>query len=285
MPVTRRRVRDEDDETEEEPEERPRRRRAAAEEEPEEDERPARRRRARAEEEPEEERPRKRRSRARDDDDDDDEGTPRKRSTGSVRSGWKGAKENKAKGGDFLEDAKIEKEPDLFKFLEDEPFASYRQHWVETPPAGIKKKSWICIEDGCPLCDLGDKPRMLTSFNVLHLSTGGAPENKILTLGNKALGQLEAFATDPKTGPLTKLFWAISKSGKNQSTAYNFRPVKERDLEEDWGIEDLDEVEDAIEDAMEKVYSVEDLNIPSKKQLREVSAGLTDDYDDDEDDD
>jgi hypothetical protein len=281
MPVTRRRVRDEDEETDEEAEERPRRRAAAEEDDA--DERPAKRRRARDDDdEDDDERPRKGKFRGpRDDDDDDDEDRPKKgkRPVGSVRAGWKGVKENKSKSSDFHEDLKITGEPELVKFLEEEPFASYRMHWVDTPPAGIKKKSWICIEDDCPLCDLGDRPRMQTAFNVLHISNGGTPDNKILTLGNKAVGQLEGFASDDKTGPLPRLYWAISKSGKNQSTAYNFRPVKVRDLEEDWDV-DPDEIEGYIEEAEAKAYTFEDLQIPTRKQLREVSAGLTDEDDD-----
>lgn len=247
-----------------------------------------------------EEEPRKKKSRAaddkekprkskravsrRDDDDDDDDDQPR-RPKGSVRKGWKGHQENKAKGGDFPEELKIDGNPTLVKFLEDEPFVSYRQHWVDNPPNGIRKKSWTCLEDDCPLCDLGDRPRTLTSFNVLHISTGGTPENKILTLGNKAVGQLEGFASDDKTGPLTRLYWAISKSGKNQSTAYNFRPVKERDLEEDWEVDPAD-LEDLIEEAEERLYDDSAVQVPTKKQMKEIAQGLVDDddLDDDEDD-
>lgn len=308
MAVSRRSVRsreeEEDDEVDEEPEERPRRRRPR-DEEPEDEERPAkrkrrprdedddeddeppkRRRRARSEDaDEEEERPRKSRRRARDDDDEDEDDDERpKRPVGSVRKGWKGHKENKEKGGDYPDELKVTNQPELVKFLQDEPFVSYRQHWVDNPPNGIRKKSWTCLEDKCPLCDLGDRPRTLTSFNVLHISTGADPENKILVLGNKAVGQLEGFASDPKTGPLDRLYWAISKSGKNQQTAYNFRPVKERDLEEDWDIEP-EEVEEFIEDAMDRLYDHTSVQVPSRKQLKEIASGLTDDDDDDYEDD
>jgi hypothetical protein len=37
-------------------------------------------------------------------------------------------------------------------------------------------------------------------------------------------------------GPLTKNYWAISRTGVKQQTVYNLMSVKARDLQEDWGI-------------------------------------------------
>jgi hypothetical protein len=221
----------------------------------------------------EDEEPRPRRARIEEDEDDEPRGS------GSVRKGWEGHKANKAKSGsgDYATEFKVDSAPDLIKFLQDEPFASYRQHWVDNPPAPIKKKSWTCLEDACPLCELGDRPRLLTGFNILHLNTGGEPENKVMFLGVTAVSQIESMATDDKTGPLTRLYWAVSKSGKGQKTAYNFQPVKVRDLEEDWDIQPLEDAE--IEAAEAKVYDHTVVQIPTRKQLKEIAAGLVDDDD------
>lgn len=282
-PSRRSRSRDEDEDEDrprssrrrlnrDEDEEDPPKRRSSRREEPEdeEEERPRSRRRSRDEDE-EEDKPRGRR-RARDDEEDEEERKPR---TSSVREGWDGYKTNKAKGGDFPEELKITGDPELIKFLQEEPITSFRQHWIDNPPGDIRKKSWTCIEDDCPLCDLGDRPRVFTVFNVLHLSTGGDPENKILQLGTKATGQLLNFAEDRKTGPLPKHYYAVSKSGKGTSTAYNFRPVKDRDLEEDWEIDPL--TDDELDEAMEGLYDKSIIQVPSRKQLRELAQGLTDD--------
>ena len=57
-----------------------------------------------------------------------------------------------------------------------------------------------------------------------------------------------------KTGPLTRLWWSVSRTeggrskGSRKKYNYVFTPVKDRDLEEDWEI-DLDEAEDAVESA------------------------------------
>jgi len=39
-------------------------------------------------------------------------------------------------------------------------------------------------------------------------------------------------------GPLTKNYWAISRTGKMQQTVYHLNAVKPRDLMEDWGIDE-----------------------------------------------
>jgi hypothetical protein len=285
MPVVKRRRADEDDDDRRDEEERPRSRRRDEDDE-ERDERPRRsrsrdddeedddrpRRRRDRDEEDEDERPKRRRDRddddegddrprskrrARDDDDEDDE-EPEERSRKEIRSGWSGFKEGKSKHSDFPED---------------DPFATYHQHWIDSPPNGIKKKSWTCLEDDCPLCKMGDRPRLLSLFNVIHLSTGGDPINKVMELGVKAAGQLLNFAEDRKTGPLSKMYYAISKSGKGQQTAYNFRPVKDRDLEEDWEMEPLSD--DELDEAMEHLYDKKIVQRPSRAQLKELAVGLS----------
>jgi hypothetical protein len=198
-----------------------------------------------------------------------------------VRSGWEGHAAVKSAAGDFPEDFKIENEAKLIKFLEDEPFASYRQHWVERQG----KKSFTCIEENCPLCDTGDRPSSKTCFNIVALSEG-KPINKVLTVGVRLGEQLKGFATDRKTGPLTRLYWGISKSGKGTKTSHSVVPVKERDLEEDWDTEPLDDGElDAFE---EHLYGADVIQISSRKQLKEIASEISDEdvddeYDDDED--
>lgn len=274
----RSRSRDDDDEEEERPrrsrsrdddedEDRPRRSRRDRDDE-DEDERP-RRSRSRDDDD-EDERPRRGRSRDRDDDDDE----PKER--GSIRSGWAGHKENQSKSATYAENLDVGKDPELIKFLEDEPPISYRQHWIDNPPNGIRKKSWTCLEVDCPLCDIGDRPSVKTVFNVVHLNTGGRPENKVLTLGVKAVNQLLGFAEDSKTGPLTKLYYVVKKTGTKQQSAFNFQPVKARDLEEDWKMEPLSDRD--FDDFFDARYKESDIvQTQSRKQLRELAEGLTDD--------
>ena len=117
------------------------------------------------------------------------------------------------------------------KFLEDEPFAVYEQHWIERPKG---KKSFVCIGDNCPLCDvLGDKPRGKFAFNIFVLS-GDVEGVQILTAPPTLLRQLRKIAEDDRKGPLSREYWEVSRLGMGPTTSYNLNFVRGRDLEEEW---------------------------------------------------
>lgn len=214
-----------------------------------------------------------------DDEDGDEEETPRARARKAEPSdapkasgGWGTYSKQKSESGDFPENLKITDEQVLIKFLEDEPFVVYKQHWIER----TGKKSFTCLENGCPLCDdLGDRPRLQVSFNVVDLSSD--PEIKIWTVGTRVAGQLKKFSQDKKTSPLSKegLYWAVSKSGKGSDTTYSIVPTKERDLVEDWDIEPLSAAE--VQEFEGNVYGPSVVQYQTKKQLREVADESLDD--------
>jgi hypothetical protein len=209
-------------------------------------------------------------------DEDEDEDTP-------VRSGWGGYRETKAKSGFGADFLKFDDsgEAMLLRFLEAEPFASYRQHWIDRQSG---KRSWVCIEDDCPLCDAGDTPGFRIAFNVLLLSDG-KPLNKVWEVGPRLAGQLEAKARDKRTGPLDRndMYWAVSRTGKKSKTSYSVDPVKARDLKEDWDIEPLED--DVIARYKAKMHDAKVIKVPSRKQLKEIAAEMLDeDYDEDEED-
>lgn len=202
-------------------------------------------------------------ARSRDKDDDDD--APKR----PVRKGWGGARRVKEMGGDFPEGLGLDDEPVLVKFMEDEPFVSYRQHWIEREG----KKSWTCLEDDCPLCDIGDRPQSKFCFNVLLLSEG-EPVVKVWTVGSRVLTQLETFHKDKKTGPLGRLYWAISRTGKGTKASTSIIPVKERDLMDDWELEPLDD--DVMEKYQKQGYTDEAVQVQTRKQLREIAKEVAD---------
>lgn len=204
---------------------------------------------------------------ARRDDDDDDDERP-KRPTG-VRKGWGGARRTKEMSSDFPEELKVMEEAALLKFLEDEPFASYRQHWIEREG----KKSFTCLEDDCPLCDIGDRPAGRYAFNVLLLSEG-EPVNKVWVVGNRLEGTLENYAKDKKTGPLTRLYWSISRTGKGSNTQYNIAPVKERDLPEDWDVEPLED--EVIAKYVKQCWDDSAVSVQTRKQLQAIADEVSD---------
>jgi hypothetical protein len=114
----------------------------------------------------------------------------------------------------------------------------YELHWVEREG----KKSFVCSGDECPLCTIaGDKPRAKFAFNVLVLSDE-TPTVQILTAPITFARQLQAANEDPRRGPLTKYYWAISRQGTGQQTQYTLDRVRATDLAEEWEL-DSDEID------------------------------------------
>ena len=175
---------------------------------------------------------------------DDDEDAVAER-TSAVPSGWKAALEaSKSDGKRFTNEFKFTEDAQLVKFLSSEPFAVYDQHWIERQG----KRSFICLSKdprGCPLCEKGDETRPKVAFSVLNLSAE-EPVVEMLVASPTLTKQLAGLDGDPKTGPLDRLYWALTRAGSGKQVTYNCLPVKPRDLDEDWGA-DPTEVEETCE--------------------------------------
>lgn len=185
-----------------------------------------------------------------------------------IRGGWNAVEETKNADSPFAQRLKVTEDPIIIKFLNDEPYASWRQHWVERQG----QKSFVCIADidsnGCPLCDAGSRPSVRIAFNVALLVAGEEPVLKSYEVGPRVIDQLKNFHTDPRTGPLSKNYWAVSKTGKGATTATAHQLVKERDLEE-WGLESLND--DHLKSLNNKAYTADIIAIPSRKDLLAVA--------------
>lgn len=185
-----------------------------------------------------------------------------------IRGGWNAVEETKNADSPFAQRLKVTEDPIIIKFLNDEPYASWRQHWVERQG----QKSFVCIADidsnGCPLCDAGSRPSVRIAFNVALLVAGEEPVLKSYEVGPRVIDQLKNFHTDPRTGPLSKNYWAVSKTGKGATTATAHQLVKERDLEE-WGLEAL--TDGHLKSLNGKAYTADIIAIPSRKDLLSVA--------------
>jgi hypothetical protein len=153
----------------------------------------------------------------------------------SVASGWDAADSmltTKKRNSEFPTDVRFSEQLQLFRFLENEPFAIYKQHWVEREG----KKSFVSIGDEDPLTVIaGLTPRPKFAFNVLNLSED-VPEIQVLTASTMLARQLRAANDDPRFGPLTKHYWAISRQGTGPQTVFNLQRVRATDLEEEWNL-------------------------------------------------
>lgn len=194
----------------------------------------------------EEEKPRKRSRRVKVNQDDvEDEGDEESAFDDTlINKGW-GAVEKNAPKGDWTNDFRFREEAQIVKFLDDEPW-DYMQHWVQRDG----KQSFTCAGPGCPLCKVGVKVTQKIVFPVVNFgeSPEDEPEVQNLVVGRRLMTTLEGYHKGKTTGPLTRLYWALSKTGQRLKTQHHVQVVKERDLEEDWEY-DLDAVEDFLADA------------------------------------
>lgn len=163
-------------------------------------------------------------------------------------------------------------EPQLVKFLDVEPW-SYNQHWLKREG----KQSFPCLGKGCPLCAVGVKSTQKIVYTVVNLTPvkGEGILTQTLEVPPMIDEVLEGYHQSPKTGPLSRLWWAISRTEAANSTAqrkrynYAYTPVKDRDLAEDWEI-DLDDAEDAVDAA--KVPNPKDvLGEWNRAKLQEIA--------------
>lgn len=233
----------------------------------EDDEPPARRRGRRDPDEDEERTPRSSSRRSRDEEDE-----PRPKASGK---GWGAFKAKREEYSDFLKPYKLpEDQKEIIKILDEEPFAVYSEHWLDERSG---KKSFTCLGDDCPLCNVGDKARVYALFNIVDLRDPEDPKVSFWKCSQTVADILEGYAQDPKTSPINRfdLYWSIQKTGggKKGRVQTHLNPVKARDLLDDWDIEPLSEEE--IEEFEDKAFEEDAvIEYSSRKALREIADDL-----------
>lgn len=200
----------------------------------------------------------------------EDVNTPAKHGT-TVQSGWAAADKflkPKKESGSYATDFKTTENPQLVRFLGNEPVMIYEQHWINRTEG---KRSFVCLGEDCPLCTIaGDQPRARFVFNVLVL-TDEEPNVQLLTATPTLAKMLRAKNDDPKFGPLSKFFWAISRQGTATTTQYILERVKPADLAEEWSL-DIEEVEAAIASAV--IFDDSAIYVSPKEELLKLARQL-----------
>lgn len=205
-----------------------------------------------------------------DDDDEDDTAnntTEQQKAPRMIKRGWNAAESIVSADSSFAQRLKIGEDEVIVKFLEDEPYAVFRQHWIERSG----QKSFTCIADldpkGCPLCDAGSRPSSRFNFNVALLMEDGEALIKSYEVGARVIDQLKNFSIDPRQGPLVKHYWAISRSGKGARASTNHQMIRERDLEE-YNLQPLDDA--TLASLRSQAYDASIIQIPTRKALLDV---------------
>ena len=187
-----------------------------------------------------------------------------------LRGGWQQVDVLKSADSQYAQRLKVSEEVQVIKFLDDEPYAAWHQHWVEREG----QKSFICLRDleerGCPLCETGNRPSQRIAFNIALLGTGVKPVVRSFEVGPRVVDQLRNLNKAPQTGPLTKHYWAVSRTGKGATTAYNLQAIRARDLQEEWKIDEIDEA--LMSQLREDRYDASIMKVPAYADLLSVAS-------------
>lgn len=190
----------------------------------------------------------------------------------TVQAGWGAADayldKPKAKSGNYATNFKFSETPTLVRFLEDAPFHVYEEHWIDRTEG---RRSFVSLGEDDPLTVIaGSKPRAKFAFNVLVLSDE-EPEVQIMTAGITLARQLRAANDDPRRGPLSKYFWALSRIGTGRDTQYTVERVRATDLAEEWEL-DPETVDAAIASAVG--YDKSAIYVSTREEHLEVARSL-----------
>jgi len=190
---------------------------------------------------------------------------------GVIKSGWDAATSDTSTVNYPTEFKFIDGQFQIIKFLDQTgPFAVYKQHWLTQKTSG--KRSYISLGANDPLCvKLGSKPVDKRAFTIANLSAEGGPQRQMLIASPRLYKSLHAAEYSPQ-GPLTKNYWAVSRTGEMAQTAYHLNAVKERDLLEDWGI-DIASMQGTI--AAMTPYDRSAIKEPTWEELEAIAEALS----------
>ena len=184
-----------------------------------------------------------------------------------VQVGWAAAKKahsSVSTGSRRNTEFRFTESAHLVKFLDAEPLV-FSQHWVDKAPT---KKSFVCIGDknGCPLCDRGNAPSTKYGFRIVDL--GGEDLVAQIYVATPTAFAAVMEQHEGRFGPVDTGYWELSKTGEGKQSRTVVRPVKERDLPEDW---DLDPKAVASELRSVEDPGVKILRVPVAEDLREAA--------------
>lgn len=222
-----------------------------------------------------------------------DEGTGK--SSGRTAKGGFGTYKREVKQTDFgtfrvppSPDSKGKTAFKVIAFLEEENFDLIYRHWVPND-AGTGNVPRNCIADfgedendvHCPLCKLADEAKPVALFNVVDLDSPAKAQlweagPEIMRRVEKLYAELQEIPEN-KGGPLSLnspgVYAAVSREkAKSGRWEYTVKRVKARDLDEDFGLDPIDD--DVL--AEMKLFTIDDIKFNSEEELAELAATLAD---------
>jgi hypothetical protein len=187
-----------------------------------------------------------------------------------VRGGWANARTQKEAASPFPQRLAPTPEGLVLKFLEDGPYTTYRQHWVQEIKEG--SKAFPCLDGidpkGCPLCDAKNRASPQFHFNVALLDKSEPATLKSYNVGPTIFDQLSGFHDDARQGPLNKHYWVAKRVKNGQKWSSTFFMQRKEDLVEQ-GYKNIPSTEDL---AAFTLWDEATIRFSSYKELAEVAA-------------
>jgi len=186
----------------------------------------------------------------------------------AVAKGWAGWRRTKANApSQFTKLYKVTDDERLIMFLEDGPYASFLQHWCDWMPRG-SRLSYVCLQEDCPLDDVDPKPQARVRFNILDCD-GDTPILVTFETGQQVTDSLDKYCRDE---PLAGRYFAVQMTGQKNNRRTQIRPIKVRDLKEDWNFEPLSERDIGKFD--DKLWDTDALEVNTRAELRKVAEAF-----------
>jgi len=205
--------------------------------------------------------------------------------SGTAKAGWREADEV-FQGGDFANNLTMKDgEEIVIRFLEDQPYASLRIHWLERkgkrsyPCPGDRKKD--TAHNGCPLCAYNISYKSESRFNVAVLTTED-PVVKSLTATPRTKKRIQSHA-ESKHGPLSRKFYFYRRTGTKFETDYTFEVARTiNDVKEDYPDIYIPTEEELAELVL---FTTEQANkeFAPLAEMRKIAAEIISGEDDDDD--
>jgi hypothetical protein len=203
----------------------------------------------------------------------------RERAGSAVGRGWAASRANRAKSGTFNNldqlTSPIAPKSVTVAFLEEEPFATYNQHWVDEVTSG--RKSFVCLgeDDDCPLCLIGLGTRNMDLYNVVDMS-GDDPVVRYIEAGPDLGDRIYERSQEELTKPLNQpgQYFVIKKAKKNRAYAHTVDAVNEDRLER---VSDLDPLSDDDFDAyLKELFDDSVVKRSTRRELQDVADEVDD---------
>lgn len=169
---------------------------------------------------------------------------------------------------------------EVIVFLDPENFTYALRHWVkymdpENPKNQITRVEY-CLEEDCPLCDVGDRAKATAYFNVVDLSAPNKvivweatpdPTSAVQKEYNKLIKKGQNLNDDG-------LYWVVSKEkGKNGFYSYSIDKVTEEELLDNW--KSLSPLTGAQRDALRhRSYDDSYIEYKTREELQEFVDSL-----------